>query len=325
MSALELNSLLTVLFIALVIIGFIVANAVQDQRQVSQRVHQRIVASEDAFVPEATGLSLVRLKYLTTLSPWEQALEALPGMMSLEQTIEQSGRFFPAYRLVLLSVALGGIAAAITARFANEPIFLGLAFFVAFWLPVKVLKHLRDKRLAKFEEQLPDALDMMVRAMRAGHRFNDTLNLVSAELSEPIASEFGIVFDELNYGVDMRLAFSNLLSRVPSVSLMAMSTSVLVQRESGGNLAEILQSISTVIRNRFKFQRRVKTLTAEGKASVVVLGVIPFALFALLEVTNPDYVNVLFTDPLGPKIIGGGLGMMVLGGIWIQKMLRIDV
>ncbi len=306
-------------------IGYIVANAVQNKQQIDQRMQQRLTTIEDDFVPATTGLSLVRIKYLTTLSPWEQALEALPGMLALEKTIEQSGRFFPAYRLVLLSLGLASLTTLITLRYTDEAFLIGLAFFLTFYLPIYLLNYLRDKRLAQFEEQLPDALDMMVRAMRAGHRFNDTMSLVANELPNPISSEFGITFDELNYGVDMRVAFSNLLSRVPSVSLMAVATSVLVQRESGGNLAEILQSISGVVRSRFKFHRRVKTLTAEGRMSVYVLAAIPFGLFGLLEVTSPDYVNVLFTNPLGTKIIGSGLLLMGLGAIWINKMLKIDV
>ncbi|KJV05896.1 type II secretion system F family protein [Methylocucumis oryzae] len=325
MSATELYLFLFIIFCAILVVGYIVANAVQSKQQIDQRMQQRLTTIEDSFVPATTGLSLVRIKYLTTLSPWEQALEALPGMLELEKTIEQSGRFFPAYRLVLSSLGLASIATLTTLRYTDEFYLIGLAFLVTFYLPIYTLNTLRDKRLAQFEEQLPDALDMMVRAMRAGHRFNDTMSLVASELPEPISSEFGITFDELNYGVDMRVAFNNLLSRVPSVSLMAMVTSVLVQRESGGNLAEILQSISGVVRSRFKFQRKIKTLTAEGRASIFVLAAIPFGLFGLLEVTSPDYVNVLFTDPLGPKIIGSGLVLMGLGAIWVKKMLKIDV
>lgn len=315
---------LAIFFISILVIGFIVANAVDDKQQENKRVHQRLTDIEDELKP-GLGISLIRQKYLTSLSPVEQALEALPGMLKLEQIIEQSGRFFPAYRLIMVSLGLG-LASSFTAGLYTQQLpLVVLAFAVAFWLPIALLKHLRDKRLAKFEEQLPDALDMMVRAMRAGHRFNDTLSLVAYELPDPIGSEFGITFDELNFGVDVRIAFRNLLSRAPSISLMAMVTSVLVQRESGGNLAEILQSISKVVRNRFKFERKVKTLTAEGRASVWVLALMPFGLFILLKITSPNYIDVLFIHPLGPKIIGAGLFMMFLGGLWINKMLKIEI
>ena len=165
----------------------------------------------------------------------------------------------------------------------------------------------------------------MTRALRAGHPFNETLQMVSKEMDEPIASELGMTFDEINYGVDVRQAFQNLLARVPSMSLMALVTSVLVQRETGGNLAEILDKISKVIRGRFRFQRRVRTLSAEGRLSAWVLALVPFGLFGMIAVTNPGYLTVLITEPVGRKLIVTALVLMVIGSVWIRKLLRIEV
>ena len=252
-------------------------------------------------------------------------MEKLPGMMKLELLIEQAGKFFPAYKLVLTCFNLGIIGGLATWTYTRQITVIIAVFIIIFWIPIFLLTMVREQRLTKFEEQLPDALEIMVRAMRSGHRFTETLNLIARDLPDPISSEFGITFDELSYGIDTRVAFQNLLSRVPSVSLMAMVTSVLVQKESGGNLTEILQNISTVIRSRFKFQRKVKTLTAESKSSVWVLAILPFGIFAMLKITTPEYVDVLFTDPNGIKMIAVGLGLMVVGIIWIQKLTQIRV
>jgi tight adherence protein B len=188
-----------------------------------------------------------------------------------------------------------------------------------------VISHLRAKRMAKIEEQVPDAVDTMTRALRAGHPFNATLRMIAEDLEDPIAGEFNLTFGDINYGNDLRRAMLGLLSRVPSVTMMALVTSVLVQKETGGNLAEILKQISEVVRGRFKLHRKVKTLSAEGRMSAWVLALVPIILFAVISVTTPDYLPVLVNDPRGHKMIIYGLISGVLGVLWIRKILRIEV
>ena len=166
---------------------------------------------------------------------------------------------------------------------------------------------------------------MMVRALKAGHPFADTLRLVAEEMDRPIAKEFGIVHTDINHGLDMKAAFMNLLERVPNMTLMGLVTAVVVQRETGGNLAEALQGISKIIRGRFRFQRRVKSLTAEGRMSAWVLALIPFVLFITLMITSPDYLPILMEEPAGRKIIAIAFGVLLVGILWIRKIIRIDV
>lgn len=319
-----LIALFVLLFAFFLVAGYVLAVRLGKTDSNDENVKQRMMHVVEDMRPD-TGISLLRQKYLSSLSPFEKALESLPGMLKLEQLIEQSGRFFPAYRLVLVGLGLGAIAGAAAWTGFHEPLLALAAMVLAYRLPITLLNHSRSKRLAQFEEQLPDALDMMIRAMRAGHRFNDTLQLVAKELPDPISSEFGITYDELNYGVDMRIAFKNLLLRVPSLSLMAMATSVLVQRESGGNLAETLKNISSLVRSRFKFDRKVKTLTAEGRLSAWFLALLPVILMGVFEITDPSYLDDLFTQPLGRKILGAGLFLMALGALWINKLLKIVI
>jgi tight adherence protein B len=274
---------------------------------------------------EVASASLLREKYLKDLSPLARQLERLPGAEQLQRLIEQAGHRMPAHRLMLASLglaALGGLLGWTLTRMAVAAV---AGTVLGFVLPTAKVLVDRRRRLNQFDEQLPDAIEMMSRALRAGHPFAGGLRLVADDMQEPVAGEFRQAFNDINYGNDVRRAMLGLLARVPSMTLMALVTAVLVQRETGGNLAEILDQIARVVRERFKFQRRVRTLSAEGRMSAWVLVLIPFGLFALLSVTTPDYLTVMTTSPLGRKImmIGGGLGLA--GILWIRRIIRIEV
>ena len=179
--------------------------------------------------------------------------------------------------------------------------------------------------MALFEEQLPDAIVTMTRALRAGHPFPAALKMIGDEFDEPIAAEFELTFGDINYGNDVRRAMLGLLSRIPTVTVMALVTAVLVQKESGGNLAEILERISAVIRGRFRLFRKIKTLSAEGRMSAWVLATVPLGLFVVLTLTSPDYLPVLVDDPRGHKMIIASIISASCGIYWIKKILRIEV
>jgi tight adherence protein B len=269
--------------------------------------------------------SLLREKFLRQLSPAERWLESLPAMESLARLIEQAGRSILAHRLVLLSLLLGLIAA-IIGWSATRLMFIGLAAGVAgFVLPFLKITRDRRKRFENLDEQLPDAIDVMKRALRAGHPFNSALRLVAEDMSEPIAREFQLTFADINYGNDVRRAMLGLLLRVPSVSMMAVVTAVLVQKETGGNLAEIFERISHVIRGRFRFHRKVRTLSAEGRLSAWILTLVPLVLFAVIWITSPSYLPVMLDHPIGQKLLIFAGVMGVLGIGWMRKVIRIEV
>ena len=293
-------------------------------RQESQRLKQRLGILADEFQAEQQ-ISLVRDKYFKKLSPFEKRLESLPAMKRLVAFIERSGHHFPAYRLVLCCLFLGLLGGWVTRLLSHQEGLVPVGIFILGVLPVMKLKFDLARRFAKFEEQLPEALDVMTRALRAGYPFNETLHLVATEMDDPIAREFHITFDEINFGVDTRWALNSLVSRTPSMSLMAIVTTVLVQRETGGNLAETFENIGRLIRARFKFQRRVLTLTAEARMSAWILVMIPFILFAMLSIINPDYVAGITQDPMGRKLILGGLGLLVVGNLWIRKLIAMEI
>jgi tight adherence protein B len=269
--------------------------------------------------------SLLRNKYLRGLSPWERSLESLPILESLRRVIEQAGYTILAYRLVLISIVASIVTGGLAWYFSRMPAAAFGGIVVGAMLPIIKVWQARAERMEKFEEQLPDAIDSMRRALRAGHPFNASIKLVAEDMENPIAREFELTFADINFGNDVRRAMLGLLQRIPSMNVMALVTSVLVQKETGGNLAEILGQISSVIRGRFRFQRKVKTLSAEGRLSGWILALIPFALVVLLTITSPDYLPVMLENDVGKKLVAGGFIAGITGIFWIRRIIRIDV
>ncbi len=295
-----------------------------ESAQARKRLKKRLENIEHAE-DQPSYQSLLRAKYLKKLSPIERFFESFSAMESLSLLIEQSGNSIMAYRLVGLSVILsitGGYLGWVTTRM---PIAAGFAVLFFGYLPYLKIRRDRMKRMARFEEQLPDAIDLMKRALRAGHPFGSTLKLVADDMDKPVAEEFEMTFNDISYGSDVRRAMLGLLQHVPSVTVMALVTSILVQKETGGNLAEVLEQIAKVIRGRFKFQRKVKTLTAEGRMSAWVLALVPLVLFATIWVTTPDYLPILITDPRGQNMIIYGCISGIIGIAWIRRIIRIEV
>jgi len=294
------------------------------ERQESRKLKQRLGNLTDEYQP-IQQTSLVREKYLKQLSPLEIWMESLPGIMRLELFIARSGHSLPAYRLILFSLLLGLLGGGFAWTLNYHGLITLAVVVILTALPTLKLKRDLSKRFAKFEEQLPEALDVMTRALRAGYPFNETLQLVATDMENPIAGEFRIVYEEVNFGVDMSWALRNLVERIPSTSLMAIVTSILVQRETGGNLAETFENIGKLIRERFKFQRRVLTLTAESRMAALILSMIPFALFAMMSLSNPDYIADLTHDPLGKKMLSYGIGLFIVGNLWMRKQIAMDI
>ncbi len=183
----------------------------------------------------------------------------------------------------------------------------------------------RSQRFGKFEQELPVALDLMVSALRAGHSFNAALGVASNESPEPVRSEFKLCFDEQNYGLDLGVAMGNMLSRVPLQDLSIVTTAILIQKESGGNLAEVLDKASEVIRERFRLRRQVKVHTAHGRMTGWVITALPPVLLIVLYIINPDNESILWKREVGIKLLRASAAMMVIGWLIIQKIVRVDI
>ena len=296
-----------------------------ENRQARKRLRARL-QTITANPASERAKSLLRQKHLRDLAPWERWLEALPGMAPIQSLAEQAGVHTPAYRVLLASLALAVMGAYALTFFvdAGSGIPLMVGGMLGF-LPFLRLRAKRVKRLAAFEEQLPEALTVAARALRAGHPFSESLRLVSEEMADPVATEFGMVFNQINYGGDVRDALTSLLERIPSITVMALVSSLLVQRESGGNLSELLDKLAKVVRQRFRFQRQLKTLSAPGRMAAWVLSLLPFFLGSVLAFIAPDFLVLLTKNPTGRDLIVAAFGLMVVGIIWLSRIVRIDV
>jgi tight adherence protein B len=191
--------------------------------------------------------------------------------------------------------------------------------------PIGYVMFLRKRRMAKFEEGLPEALDLICSALRVGHSLNSALGLVTRECPPPVGTEFRVCFDEQNYGLELKTALENMVNRMPVQDLRIVVTGILIQKESGGNLAEVLEKTGEVIRERFRLKRQVMTHTAQGRLTGLVLTFLPVALGFALYFINPDMMSLLWKRDIGIKMLYAAWGMIVVGGLIIRKIVNMDV
>jgi len=239
--------------------------------------------------------------------------------------IEQSGVRTTPSAIVVASVVSGLVAALATQMFIRIWLALALTVPLGVALPVLFLLHRRSSRLKAFEEQFPDALDLVSRAIRAGHSFQTALGMAADELAPPVGPEFRKMFDQQNFGLPLRDALEALAERVPLVDVKFFVTAVSIQRDTGGNLAEILDNLSHVVRERFKILRQVRTHTAHGRITGFVLLALPPFLAVALSFLNPEHMRPLFEERAGQLMIGGTIVMQFIGYLWIRRVIRIEV
>jgi tight adherence protein B len=276
--------------------------------------------------PEAaTQIEIVRKESLSDI-PWlNDLLMKMRRSQPLRVLHRQADCRVPLGIFVLATplLALSGFLFALS---IHLPIVVVLALAAsAGVLPAGYLYWLKSQRMAMFERQLPEALELVSRALRAGHAFSVGLKLVGDEAADPIGVEFRRVFDEVSMGVALPQALQNMTERLDSVDLRFFVTSVLVQRETGGNLAEIIDSLAGLIRRRFELQLKVRALSAEGRFSAIILFGLPFVVGGALYMMNPEYMSTLFTDPIGKNMVMIGSFLMVTGAIIMKRMVNIKV
>jgi tight adherence protein B len=320
-----LVALVTFVFVALIVVSiwFSVGND-STQKVVRQRMEAVRKAEKRGDIP--TDLKLIRDEMYSTMPMLHRALMRMSWTGRLRDYIIQAGMDTKPGKLLLTSAIAGLAAFVVVADFLNVNfLFAILAFIVASVVPISIVAFQRRRRLAKFEEHFPDALDLLGRAVRAGHPFTSGLEMISKESSEPIAGEFRKTFEEQNFGLPLRDALLNMTSRVPIVDVRFFVTALMIQKETGGNLAEILDELSRVIRDRFRIYREVQVRTAQGRLTAMILIALPLGMMLILEVVNPTYLRVMFEDPMGPPMLGIAAGLQILGSLIIWKIVHIEV
>ncbi|RJG17806.1 type II secretion system F family protein [Massilia cavernae] len=314
----------TLIFVAVVLLiegAYLTWNSAKGPE--AERINRRLrVMSADHA---SKAVSITRKRVMSSSPAIQRLLSTIPRAALLDRLLLQSGKSWTVGQFLGVSLGLAAAAALVAAWFAMPLLIQLAAGAAAAILPLPLVSRARSERLNRIETQLPDALDLMSRALRAGHAFPTALKMVGDEMSDPLAGEFSIAFDEVNFGVSMPDALMNLANRVPSTDLRYFVIAVLIQRDTGGNLSELLDNIGKIIRDRIKLLGHIRVLSAEGKMSAWVLGLLPFGAGALIQLTNPEFLSVLFTDLAGQKMIAAALFMMALGVLVMRKIIRIRV
>lgn len=319
--------LIAILTFAAVALGVFVAAQVLDQSHAQARlIRERIADAKDSGgLPPIQDLAFLRDQMLSRIPAFDTLLRRSDRVSQLQKMLEQGGLQTRAGNFLLLSVA-SCILVAILILLFNQPLVFSLSGgVVGFFLPHVYATQRRAKRFQLFEERFPEAIDTLARAVRAGHAFTTALELIATEVAEPVASEFRKLYEEQKFGLPVREALLNLADRVPLVDVKFFVTAVMLQRETGGNFAEILDNLSYLIRERFKIQRQVRVYTAQGRMTMALLMGLPPVVVVSMLIFNPSFIRPLFTDPIGHTLIVIGITLQTIGYFVIRKITRIQV
>jgi tight adherence protein B len=284
------------------------------------RINRRLMITKDRTDRESVLIELRRERGLTAGGNFQL------GFIALNRLILQSGLTMGVTRLVIIVVIVTLFGFAAMTFFRGSIVEgAGVALFCATLLPIMVLRMLRSRRQKRFSAQFPDALDIIVRSLRAGHPVPIAITMVGREMPDPIGSEFGIVSDEITYGADLETAMRNLYARIGSEDLPLFVTAVAIQGATGGNLGEILEGLSGVIRQRFKMRRKIRALAAEGRASAMILSALPIGMFIVIQFIAPEFYRAVWHEPLTKILLGSAGGWMVLGNLIMFKMVNFKI
>lgn len=298
-----------------------------DRRNSRARIIKDRLAAERKAPERAPEeeLALLRDEQLSQIPALDTFLRRSTRVSDLQKMLAQADMSLRVSNFLGIS-ALTGVAATIIAYVLSKRVEVAwIALLVGFVLPYSYASIRRNKRFEKFEELFPEAIDTLARAVRAGHAFTTALEMITAEVSEPVSGEFRQLYEEQKFGMPVRDALLNLTDRMPLVDVKFFVTAVMLQRETGGNLAEILDNLSYVIRERFKIQRQVRVYTAQGRLTMALLMGMPPIIVATMLLLNPTFIRPLFSDPIGHFLLVAGITLQTVGYFVIRKIIRIQV
>lgn len=293
---------------------------------VQRRVGARMADVAKHLTPEpGLGFDLVKRKKDGALPAIDRAVAETSAGTWVAKLIEQAGSKTGVSTVLLASLALGAAMAFTASALLRDAIGLVPGFLLGAAVPFMMLMRKRTVRVRRFEEQFPEALDLLSRALKAGHAFQTAMGMVAEEGAEPMGSEFRKTFEEQNYGLPLKDALNNMAIRMPLLDVRFFATAVLIQRETGGNLSEILDNLAYVVRERFKILRQVRVYTAHGRMTGYVLLALPAFLAVALMFINPEHMNILFHERVGRMMIAATVVLQTIGYLWIRKVVTIEV
>jgi tight adherence protein B len=319
-----LLAMLTFFVVALLVFGtWVFASTDNNQELIRKRMGAVHKAERRGGV--SLNLKLVRDEMMSSVPMFHRIMLQWSWSTKLQDYLVQAGVAMKPAKLILFSAVLG-LGSYLVSGLFYRLIYISLPIgFAAAFIPLAVVALKRKRRLRKFEETFPEALDLLGRAVRAGHAFTTGLEMITSECAEPLAGEFRTAFEEQNFGLPMRDALMNLSERVPLIDVRFFVTALLIQKETGGNLAEILDGLARVIRDRFRLYREVQVRTAQGRLTAAILIALPIIMVIALSILNPTYMRALFDDPKGPLILTTAGGMQVIGSAILWKIIHFEV
>jgi tight adherence protein B len=325
--------LIAILVFVVVALGVFAVASLFDQRSAQARLLRERLANvqEAAAQQPSEKLALLRDEMLSKIPALDNLLRRSSRISNLQPFLEQANLKIRAANILMLCVISAvvlsgaGFLAAGSLPPKQALLFAVAGLVLGGFVPYSYASYRRTKRFQKFEELFPEAIDTLARAVRAGHAFTTALELIANELSEPVASEFRKLFEEQKFGLPVRDALMNLAERMPLVDVKFFVTAVMLQRETGGNLAEILDNLSYVIRERFKIMRQVRVYTAQGRLTMLLLMGLPPLIVVTMLLTSPAFIRPLFTDPIGHALIVAGVVLQTFGYFVIRKIIQIQV
>jgi len=292
----------------------------------SNTVHQRLKKISTLQERRSQAINILRQRRKLSDIRWlDLLLRNTPFLQKIDRILQQSDLRYPLGVFLLSSLFLAFFSFFCAFYLTKSPLLSVPVAVLLSMIPLFYIVIKKKKRLKKFEKQLPEALDMLARSLRAGHAFAGGLQMVAEEFDDPMGSEFSKIVDQINFGVPIKDALRNLAERIDVHDLTYLVVAVTIQRETGGDLAEILEKISTLIRERFKLYDRVLTLSAEGRLSAKILIAVPLLLAFYFFLSQPGYVEVLITDPIGQVLVAFSVIMMTVGVFAMQKIIAIKV
>jgi tight adherence protein B len=293
-------------------------------RRLDRRLRDVSSGAPDAD-PKAPDETVVKLALEGPLPGVDRLLSRSGAGFRLAQLIAQSGVRTSPSAVLIISAVLAATAGVAVSLFVPRPFAPVIAALFAGFIPFGWLLHRRSTRLKRFEEQFPEALDLLSRAIRAGHAFQTALGMVADELKDPVGPEFRKTFDQQNFGLPLRDAMNEMAARIAILDVRFFVTAVLIQRDTGGNLSEILDNLAHVVRERFKIQRQIRVHTAHGRFTGYVLLALPAALAIALSFINPEHMQTLFHERMGQQMLMGAIVMQTVGFLWIRQVIKIEV
>ena len=292
------------------------------QRKLNTRIEE--VTAPD--MPDAkAGAALVKERHVGPLPGLDRFASGTARGSALASWVEQSGVRISISALLLVALGCAALVGLVVASALRMSAGWPIGGATGFAMPFVFLKIKRTRRMRAFEEAFPEALDLVSRALKAGHAFATGLKMVADEMPDPVGTEFRKTFDEQNFGLPLKDALSNLTVRIPSLDVRFFSTAVLIQRETGGNLSEILENLAHVVRERFKILRQVRVYTAHGRLTGYVLLALPAFLAVALAFINPEHMQLLFRERIGHMMLGATVIMQTIGYFWIKQVVKIEV